>query len=72
MLLARRVGSILAAMLVVGSWATLKLPLERALGAEQVRLRYGGARVSQDMRDLVSQGAAMANGKRPAAVAAAR
>jgi len=59
-LLSRRVWSILAAVLVMASWATLKLPLERALGAEQVRLRYGGAHVSQDMRDLVSQGAAMA------------
>ncbi|HPA19932.1 MAG TPA: hypothetical protein PLU30_19435 [Verrucomicrobiae bacterium] len=56
----RRWRAWLAAALLLGGWGAFKLPLERALGAEQVRLRYGGARVTPEMRDLVSQGAAMA------------
>lgn len=49
-----------AAALLLGAWGTLKVPVERELGAEQARLRYGGAPVSPEMRDLISQGAAMA------------
>mgnify|MGYP000899010141 CR=1 FL=1 len=48
------------AALLLGAWGAIKLPVERSLGAEATRLRYGGAKVSHEMRDLVGQGAAMA------------
>lgn len=56
----RRIWAFLLAATLVGCWAIAKLPMERALASEQARLRYGGAHVSQDMRDLVGQGTAMA------------
>lgn len=56
----RRWRSWALAALLLGCWSAAKLPLERKIGAEQARLRYGGARVSLEMRDLIGQGAAMA------------
>jgi len=51
---------ILMAILMLGITAGGMIPLERRVHQERLRLQYGGAPVSLEMRDRVGQGMAMA------------
>jgi tetratricopeptide (TPR) repeat protein len=51
--------TILIVALVLIVPAALLSPLERAIDAQRVRMRYGGARVTLDMRDRLGQGMAI-------------
>ncbi|HUK83091.1 MAG TPA: hypothetical protein VLZ12_10730 [Verrucomicrobiae bacterium] len=53
-----RAKLIAALLVIVPSW--LMLPLQSSIHAESVRLKYGGAHVTRQMRDAIGQGMAIA------------
>ncbi len=55
-----RLRGVALAGLLLAVGAAAKLPVELSLAAEQARLRYGGARMTREIRDQIGQGAALA------------